>query len=165
VKTDCPREHEVLEAVTTGSSPEDAALRSHVSACRTCSDAVTLLQTLASERDRLMDQALVPSAGLVWWRAQIRARQEAARTVAQPIAYAQGIAVVVGLVIAFAVAGLASPWVGERTAWLMDYVRAVEVSAQVTGLTSVLQGSTMWILAALAAWLIVAPVAILLAEE
>jgi hypothetical protein len=29
----------------------------------------------------------------------------------------------------------------------------------------VLQGSTMWILAALAAWLIVAPVVILLAEE
>ena len=165
MRTDCTREPEVLEAVTTGYWPEDGALRSHVTACRTCSDAVTLLQTLASERDRLIDQALVPSAGLMWWRAQIRVRQEAARTVAQPIAFAQGLAVAVGLGIAFAVAGLASPWVRDRAAWLMDYARAIEMSAQVTGLTSVFQGSTMWIIAAIAAWFIVAPVVIFLAEE
>ena len=92
-------------------------------------------------------------------------RQEAARIVAQPIAFAQGLAVAVGLGIAFAVAGLASPWVRDRAAWLMDYARAIEMSAQVTGLTSVFQGSTMWIIAAIAAWFIVAPVVIFLAEE
>jgi len=165
VRTECTRELEVLEAVTTGCWPEDDGLRSHAAACRTCSDLVTLLQTLASERDRLIDQAHVPSAGLVWWRAQIRARQEAARKVAQPIAYAQGIAVAVGLVIAFAVAGLASPWVRERAAWLMDYARAVQMSAEITGLTTALQGSILWIIAAVAIWFIVAPVVIYLAEE
>jgi hypothetical protein len=165
VRTECPREPEVIEAVTTSDWPGDGALRSHVSACRTCSDAVTLLQTLASERDRLIDQAQVPSAALVWWRAQIRARQEAARAVAQPIAFAQGLAVAVGLGIAAAVAGLAFPWVHDRAVWLMDYARAVVMSAQVSGLTSVFQGSTMWIITAIAAWFIVAPVVIFLAEE
>lgn len=165
MRTDCAREPEVIEAVTTGCWPEDGALRSHVTACRTCSDVVTLLQRLASERDRLIEQAHLPAAGLVWWRAQIRARQEAARTVTQPIAFAQGLAVAVGLGIAFAVAGLASPWVRERAEWVMDYVRAIETSAQVTGLTSVFQGSTMWIIAAIAAWFIVAPLVIFLAEE
>jgi len=153
-----------MAAVTTGSWPEDGLLE-HAAACRTCSDIVTLLQTLASERDRLIGQAQVPSAGLVWWRAQIRARQEAARKVAQPIAYAQGIAVAVGLVIAFAVAGLAVPWVGERAAWLMDYARAIQMSAEITGLTTALPGSVVWLIAGVAIWFIVAPVVILLAEE
>ena len=165
MRTDCAREQDVVEAVTTGCWPEDGVLHAHAAACRTCSDAVILLQTLASERDRLVEQAHVPSAALVWWRAQIRARQEAARTVTQPIAFAQGIAVAIGLGIVFAVAGLASPWARDRAAWLMDYARAVKMSVEVTGLTSALQGSTMWILAAIAIWFIVAPVVIYLGEE
>jgi hypothetical protein len=37
-------------------------------------------------------EARVPSAAHVWWRAQMRARQEAAAAAARPIAVAQGVA-------------------------------------------------------------------------
>jgi len=39
-----------------------------------------------------MDQVRVPTAGLVWWKAELRARREAVRVASRPITLVTGIA-------------------------------------------------------------------------
>jgi hypothetical protein len=103
---ECVREHEVLEALSVG--PWDAAssdLRGHAQVCKVCGEVVTVAGALRAAHDDGCANARVPSAGLVWWRATIRARAEAARTADQAItiAHAIGGACIAG--VAFAVAG------------------------------------------------------------
>jgi len=45
---------------------------------------------LRDDRAALCREAQPPAAGMVWWRATIRARADAARTAAQPISVLQG---------------------------------------------------------------------------
>jgi hypothetical protein len=52
-------------------------------------------------------QAPIPSARVVWWRAHVRARDEAARTVTQPITWLNGITTVSVIAVAVAVMGSA----------------------------------------------------------
>jgi hypothetical protein len=89
---ECPREHEVLEALSEG--PWGAAsgdLRAHAQSCAVCGDIAAVAGALrAAHRDGCAS-APVPSAGLVWWRATIRARADAARTAEQPITVAHAI--------------------------------------------------------------------------
>ena len=53
---------------------------------------------------RTAHDAPVPTAEIVWWRAQVRAREHAARTAVTPIVLAEalGVAAAVGLLVAFA---------------------------------------------------------------
>ena len=105
--TECPRETDVFEAVAFGRWPEhcDQELKAHVSACAICADIVDVAGALHGDREWLCREAQPPAAGMVWWRATIRARAEAARTVSQPISVLQGIA---GACIAGLVAGFAT---------------------------------------------------------
>jgi hypothetical protein len=47
---------------------------------------------LRDDREALSREANIPSAGLVYWRASIRARSESARKVEQPFAIVHGLA-------------------------------------------------------------------------
>jgi hypothetical protein len=162
VKTECTREEDVLEAVNQGRWPEqsDASLREHVAACSVCADLTQVAVLLQEDREGALQDARVPASGLVWWRAQLRARQEAARDAERPIAFVEGIAVACGLGVAFAVLGVASPWFREWTLWVADVLaRSIPVRPAIDTLTGAMQGSTLW-LVALAAWLVLAPLAI-----
>jgi hypothetical protein len=162
VRIDCTREEDVLDAINQGRWPDqaDAALREHVASCSVCADLTHVDVLLQDEREGALQEASVPSSGLVWWRAQLRARQEAARAAERPIAFVEGLAVACGLGIAFAVLGLASPWVREWAVWSVDVLaRAVPGRPEVATFTGAMQGSTLW-LVAIAAWLVIAPLAI-----
>jgi hypothetical protein len=162
VKTECTREEDVLEAVNEGRWPEqvDASLREHVAACSVCADLTQVAALLREDREGALQDARVPPSGLVWWRAQLRARQEAARAAERPIAFVEGIAVACGLGVAFAVLGLASPWAREWAAWIADvFARSGAGRPAIDALLGAMQGSTLW-LVALAAWLVLAPLAI-----
>lgn len=69
-----------------------------------CADTVEVAQAFQAEQLIARQQARVPSAGLVWWRSQLRSPQEAARAAARPINFAQafagacGIGLAIGLV-------------------------------------------------------------------
>ena len=93
--TECSREQDVLDAVTAGRWPRrcDAELRSHVDGCGICQDVAAVFAAIADERDAAEHDVIVPPSSLVWWRAQIRAREEAAATAARPIAVVQIVAV------------------------------------------------------------------------
>jgi hypothetical protein len=92
----CPREPEVVQALRRGALPED--LRGHAEACPDCREALALTLRLrelaASERP-----ASPPTAGQLWWRAEVirrlTAEHEAAEKAARPAAWGMVLCLVV----------------------------------------------------------------------
>lgn len=92
---ECAREQDVLDAAAAGRWPlrADQDLRDHVEACEVCRDVAEIAGPFVEERDLAWTESEVPSASLVWWRAQIRAREEAARVAGRPIVITQTVAI------------------------------------------------------------------------
>jgi hypothetical protein len=107
--TECSREQDVLDAVSAGRWARrcDAELRSHVDGCPICQDVAAVFAAISEERDAAEQDGDVPPSSIVWWRAQIRAREEAAAAAARPIAVAQIVAVACLIAAAIALAPLA----------------------------------------------------------
>lgn len=123
---DCVREDELLEALQSGRWPEtaDASLRAHADACASCTDLLTVAAPLLDEHHALVREAQVPSSAIVWWRAQMRSKREAAETAAQPITLVQGItfACIAGL-LATAL-GFFVPTFRNAAGWVADAARS-----------------------------------------
>ena len=144
----CPREAAVLAALEgripvadDASSMRSDELASHLADCAVCAELATA-HLIAGIHANDLQSANVPSAGQVWWRAQVRARAEARRAAERPmqIVHAVSAACVAGALVAGV--GWAWPWI--QTA---------------------LSGAATWQLAfawwlAIGAWLIIAPVAL-----
>lgn len=117
--SDCPREPDVLEALRTSAWPDccTADLTAHVSSCRSCADLVAIVAPLLDEHKVATVEAQVPPSAIVWWRAQVRAREEAARVAARPITIVQGLSLSCGAGLLAAAVGFVSPtfrqWVGS----------------------------------------------------
>jgi hypothetical protein len=98
----CPREKEVMEQVQRGQWPNVCAedLRRHVNGCRTCSELVLVMQAFRSARAASVGSAHPSSAGVLWWRAQLRRRNAAVEQIGRPILGAQIFALAVTIAIA-----------------------------------------------------------------
>ena len=72
--------------------------------CPQCGPLVALAQQIREEFEHTAHQARVPTPEIVWWRAQMRAREEAARKAARPILFTQALAVaaLIGLLVSLA---------------------------------------------------------------
>jgi hypothetical protein len=106
----CVHEDDVLMMVSTGRWPEGAPseLRAHAASCQVCRELGVAAAGIMEEAEQPVPA--LPSAGQVWWRAQLRARQEAARQVATPITAVQ--------LIAFsAIVGVTGAVFGATTEW------------------------------------------------
>ena len=131
----CPREHEVLEALAADATLQDwsAELREHADACAICRDIVAVALPLLQEHRAAVEGAHPPSSGIVWWRAQMRARQEAARTAMRPITVLQGIGAAAAFALFLVLLGAAAPilsgWFGGLTVFsgLGDLVRLPDI--------------------------------------
>lgn len=90
----CAFEQDLLDAVASHRWPAraDEALRAHVAACESCADLASVAGALLFEGDAAYTEAQVPSSAAVWHRAQLRAREEAARAATQAIGFVQGVA-------------------------------------------------------------------------
>ena len=73
----------------TGQLAAASELQQHVAGCASCRELHEVMTMLRPDQARLDDVSL-PSSGQVWWRSAVRARMEAARTAARPVAWAQG---------------------------------------------------------------------------
>ena len=154
----CPREEEIVDLVVSGRWRDegDEALRGHAAQCGACAETLELARLLQDDRKALSEEASVPSAGAVWWRATIRARAEAVRTAGQPITLLQGIAAATGIGL---FAGLAGAWWRSMVlggAW-------VERASDLVLRPAVPAALALPLLLAVAACLIVAPLAVYLA--
>jgi heme A synthase len=106
---ECPRESDVLDAVASGRWPDRLAteLADHISSCATCADVVAVASAIQADHDAVWREASIPSSGQVWWRAEIRARQEAIRNVSRPIVIAQAAAALIAFALVAVVGWIA----------------------------------------------------------
>lgn len=113
IRRTCAFEDAVLAAAldTARATPEDVA--AHLGTCDACRDLHTIASALHDELAVAVAEAHVPSAGQVWWRSELRARQEATALAARPITVATGIAAAV-------VVGLLASLTGVLAWWLED---------------------------------------------
>lgn len=109
-RIECAREDEVLMMVATGRWPEGAPaeLRGHADHCRVCRELGLAAAAVGEEAEASAPS--LPSSGIVWWRAQLRARQEAARQVVRPITAAQMMAFAALVGVTGAVFGATTEW-------------------------------------------------------
>ena len=167
MRTDCAREQDLLDALASERWPDRSGedLRAHVSSCAVCSDVLAVALPLLREHEAAGAEVQVPTSAVVWWRAQARARQEAARAAARPIAVAQGLAFacVAGLAAAFG--SFALPLLRGWTAALPDVKDLASLApAGLAALQSLTPTSALaWTMLVLC--LVVAPAAIYFATS
>ena len=159
--SECGREQDVLDAVSSGRWPGrcDDELRVHVNACLVCSDLANVAAAVIDDRDAAWSQARVPSAGIVWWRAQLRAREDAARAAGRPVAFVQGVAASVALwLIVSLVRALPSEYVSNWGTWISSALPSVTFT--MADIARVTAAVPLVVFILVAVWLLLAPVAI-----
>jgi hypothetical protein len=129
-RVECPRETELLDALQAARWPEacDSTLREHVAGCASCSELLSMASALIDDQRALVREAQVPSSAIVWWRAQMRSRREAAERAARPISFVQGIALACAAGLLATVCGIFVPTFRRSLAW------AADAAASITGL-------------------------------
>jgi hypothetical protein len=159
---ECAREQEIVDAIATGRWPHgcDGSLPAHASSCETCRDVVAVAVALHEDECAAQREARLPSAGLVWWRAQIRARADAARVAERPITVAQGIAGACAVGLACGLAGAA--WQSLRHfQWLGGAIASLDAGGlQLVSVSGVLVQRALPLVLGVGACLLIAPLAI-----
>ncbi len=163
----CPREREVTDLLHRGHWPQasPAELRCHVEECRRCSELVAVTQTLQAARTQSLAAAHLPTSGSLWWRAQLRRRNQAIERISRPIFGAQVFAG--AAVCLIAVCFLA--WEFRRGFRLLDWVAALPQSLHLDALLPAelphMQGASWLLLPVLASLLLVGGVVAYFASE
>jgi hypothetical protein len=167
--TECSREQEVIAAVVSHRWPERAGtlLRAHVASCDICRDVAEVAGAFGDDQDAAWQMVRVPSAAHMWWRLQMRARQDAARAALRPIAVVQGL-VTVGIA-GLAVAAIGLGWAaGSWSAWPLStaasgfWPAASDLVGTVFSFADASAQATL-VFGAIAAGLVLMPVAVYLA--
>ena len=126
----CAWKDEVKALLALGHWPEAASaeVRAHVVGCRGCSELVVVETAMRAAKSEAMARAVPEPAGLVWWRAQLRKRQEAMTRVSRPIWHAQMFAAVVSVCAAFGV----GVWQAFHGGWLRTWFQGAQTNANVS---------------------------------
>jgi len=166
---ECPREQDVLDALASGRWPSrcDDALRRHPAACGICADLVEVAGPLLHAAGEEWSAVRVPSPGTVWWRAQLRARREAAREAERPVTIAQGLGWFSAVASLIALTWLAAPWLSGVTAMVPEIpwpalpaLPALAVPESLGLPESIDLARWRWLVAAAIGWFLLAPLAI-----
>jgi hypothetical protein len=157
---ECSREQDVIDALATGRWPSRVAdeLRQHVVSCQICGDTLAVAGPILAERDSFSTEAHVPSSAVMWWRAQMRAKQEAAREATRPVNVAHTVGAICAVALAVALIVIFSPLV---RGWTVNTIDSLTGDVARVGLQSALL-SQGWLMPALLAgvWLVLTPLAI-----
>jgi hypothetical protein len=155
----CARESELWAALAAGRWPgtADAELRSHVGACAACRELALVAESVARDARDLRRDAAPPSSAVVWWRAQMRARQEAARAADRPITIVQALAIACAAGLLLGLAG--SVAASLRGSSALVSALSTSLAAAVNQL-ALLDFTSSWVLLLVGLTLIVTPVAI-----
>jgi hypothetical protein len=77
-------------------------------------------EAIAAEASVARTETAPPSAAIVWWRAQMRARREAAQLADKPIAIVHALAIACGGGLTLALVGIVVAAVRGSVGWLTD---------------------------------------------
>ncbi len=114
----CAHEASVLAATRAmPARPMPDALLAHMAECDDCRELHVVASVLRADRDDAVAHARIPSAGQVWWRAELRARHDAAAAATRPITVVSGLA-------AACLVGLLASLAGVLAVWLQQAVGA-----------------------------------------
>jgi hypothetical protein len=164
---ECTREDDVLDAIASGwGLPRmDHDLRGHIASCGSCAELLQVATALLDERELAWNEASVPPSGVVWWRAQLRAREDAARAAARPLAFFQGVAASVALwLVVTLVRAIPAADAGAAWRWTSHAVSNLSIEwPDLTGLIAAAGSLPLSIMCLLAASMMLAPIAIYLA--
>ena len=165
---ECACEKEVLDLVLAERWPDraDAEIVAHAETCEVCREVVMVALAMREDEASVesaivagtpQHPSVVPDATLVWWRAQLRAHEDAGRRAARPVAMAQGIGIGIGLVAMGTVLRLSwstfSDYLGSAGTVLGSAAaRAVQLS------TAAVSAAPLWLTISVVAALIVAPI-------
>ncbi len=110
--SNCEHETELWEAVASGRWPDaiDPALARHVRECRSCAEVADVSSMLLADARAARHESSPPSSAIVWWRAQMRARQEAARVAERPLTIVHALAIACAAGLLLGLLGLAGAW-------------------------------------------------------
>lgn len=160
---ECPREQDVLDAIAACRWPDrDVDLRAHVEACEVCRDLADVASALTYEHQASVEEmTALPSADVVWWRAQIRARTDAAHAASRPIAVVQALAIACAVGVVVGLAGNAAWGLPLWARWFTGATAAVAAAAGTDAVGLALRGGVL----AIGVWLVLAPVAVYLATD
>lgn len=157
---ECPCEVEVVDAISAGRWPDriGAPLAAHVASCEGCRDLARVVTALAVERDAAWEESvMLPSADVVWFRAQSRARAEAVRQASHPIAVLQALGFACAAAVISVMIGAVAWWVWTRADWLTALPASAPLAFDTMGFA--VRGTLL----AIALWLVLAPVAVYIA--
>lgn len=164
---ECERSADVGAAIAGGALQSDVDLQAHVDTCESCRDLALVMSALRSEREHARRHAPVPSAGLVWWRLQLRARREAARQATAPMTFMHAaafvgvIVMVVAVLVLMATTGFGAGASGLGLPSWMTVPSASDVAGGIAGgLAEAPPLLVVGLALGLATWLILAPVAL-----
>lgn len=158
---ECVREEDVLDALASNRWPSrcDDDLRTHVEHCHVCADLAEVAHSLSDDGDAAWQEARVPSAGIVWWRAQLRAREDAARAAGRPVAFIQGVAASVAVWLAVSLyRALPAGYGGGWRTWMNGVLPSAKIA--IADVTTVASTVPLVLVIVIGASLVLAPLAI-----
>ena len=155
----CCREPDILDALITERWPDraDGELRTHAADCAVCRDLIASVSPILNDRVDLSNEGHLPSSGAMWWRAQMRARQEAVREASRPITIAQ----IVGFGCVVVLAAVAMAWVSPvMRNWAVDATVSLMLAAGNFEMRGAFVSHGWIVLLMVSVWLVLAPLAI-----
>jgi hypothetical protein len=99
----CDREDELLEALGRGYVSEE--LTGHVTGCALCSELQLVAGAVLDERVQAFSEAPVPTSATMWWRMQLRHRQEAEATARRSLLIGQAATLLIAMTLIAAIFG------------------------------------------------------------
>jgi hypothetical protein len=93
-------------------------------------------EAIAAEASLARSEAAPPSSAIVWWRAQVRARQEAAAAADRPISIVHGLAIACGVGLALSLIGTTLAGVWGSAGWLTNVYTSLSTAVASVDLTS-----------------------------
>jgi hypothetical protein len=151
----CDQEPKVQAALRSGAW--EMELRNHVKDCPLCADVLMVTEFLRQEAEAARLEPALPSAGFLWWKSQLLARQKAVSQATRPIAFARNLAYVFcGVALLWFLFGPAQAhgWMTEilkdeihsQAAWTGDWRDVALLSLGGAALTTILASFYMaWI--------------------
>lgn len=163
----CPRESELRILLDRGQWPlaSSEELRAHVAACRSCAEVALVKQTFLAARATAMAVPVLPSAGSLWWRAQLRRRNAAIERIGKPILGAQIFAL--GMILVLGAGAFA--WQLRRgfafVGWMEALPRSLHLDALLPASLTGFGGSFWFLVPLLSALALVSGVVVYFASE
>ena len=111
-------------------------------------------EAIAAEAAIARTEAAPPSSAIVWWRAQMRARQEAAHAADRPITIVHGLAIACGIGLALSLIGSALAGVRGSSGWLVDIYRSLSATAAPLASIASIDLTSRWVTLPMTAMLI-----------